>query len=379
MRRDQERERDRLNTEQKDQEERDRHAAQEKADRARRDADDRAERERQDARDRAARGEQQRQQVEALRQAHFRAVTQAAAQLKTTWTDRIKNGLPEVASGLVDLMQVTSGVARGNGSYKLADLVIAADKLAERAETAHQWITSPFQAFSDQIGADAIDMVRADRGSQRDDSRVHTIFRGIHKINEITHDTNPFSKALSSAAFDQIEHQFKTIMGELEHLEADIGSFNYSNRKHADQPIANPFKGRPQKPAASVSDNGNPFRAPTPSPKREETMSKESVFTESVGSANPFRSSGEFSTDSPPPKANPPQAARAHQAAASADRTVRYRDPATGQLSTKRRNTLPSDIGDDSNGTRCSADGLGIVTEKCEQRRRAQGTSKATQ
>lgn len=129
MRRDQERERDRLNTEQKDQEERDRHAAQEKADRARRDADDRAERERQDARDRAARGEQQRQQVEALRQAHFRAVTQAAAQLKTTWTDRIKNGLPEVASGLVDLMQVTSGVARGNGSYKLADLVVAADTL----------------------------------------------------------------------------------------------------------------------------------------------------------------------------------------------------------------------------------------------------------
>ncbi|TKB79439.1 MAG: hypothetical protein E8D42_08600 [Nitrospira sp.] len=99
---------------------------------------------------------------------------------------------------------------------------------------------------------------------------------------------------------------------------------------------------------------------------------KESAFTPSVGSANPFRSSGDFSTSSPPPTAKPPQTARPPQAAASADQTVRYRDPATGQLSTKRRNSLSSSTaGDDPDGPRCSADGLGIVTEQCEQRRRA--------
>jgi hypothetical protein len=378
-RRDQERESDRRNTERKDQEERDRHVAKEKADREHRDADDRAERERQDQRDRQARIEQSRRQAEALRQAHIRAVTHTAGQLKATWQDRVRNTLPETASDLSSFMQVVHGMARGDGSYKLADLVIAADTFAERAETASKWITSPLQSFSDQVTADAIDMVRADRGYQRDDPRVNTIFRGIQKINELAHDTNPFTKALSSTAFDQIEHHFKTIMGELEHLEADIGSFNYSNRKHADQPIANPFKGTPPKPAASVSDNGNPFRSSTPSPKREEAIREESAFTPSVGSANPFRSSGDFSTASPPPTANPPQAARPPKPDASADQTVRYRDPATGQPSTKRRATLPSStVGDNPDSTRCSADGLGIVTEQCEQRRRAQGTSKAT-
>ena len=360
-RRDQERERDRRNTERKDQEERDRHAAQEGA-----------ERERQDARDRQARIEQSHRQAEALRQAHIRAVTQTAGQLKSTWQDRVRNTLPETASDLSSFMQVVHGMARGDGSYKLADLVIAADRLAERAETASKWITSPLQSFSDQVTADAIDMVRADRGYQRDDPRVHIIFRGIQKINELAHDSNPFTNAISSAAFDQIEHHFKTIMEELEHLETDIGSFNYSNLKHANQPIANPFKGTPTKPAASVSDNGNPFRSPTPSPKREEAIREKSAFTPSVGSANPFRSSGDFSTSSPPPTAKPPQTARPPQAAASADQTVRYRDPATGQLSTKRRNSLSSSTaGDDPDGSRCSADGLGIVTEQCEQRRRA--------
>ena len=261
-RRDQERDRDRRNTKLKDQEERDRHAAQEKADRARRDADDRAEQERQDARDRAARVEQSGRQAEALRQARFRAVTQTAGQLKATWQDRVRNTLPETASDLSGFMQIVHGTARGDGSYKLADLVVAADTLLERGQSASKWITSPLQSFSDQVTADAIDMVRADRGYQRDDPRVHTIFRGIQKINELAHDNNPFTNAVSNAVFDQIEHHFKTIMGELEHLETDIGSFNYSNRTYAGQPIANPFKGRPPKPAASVSDNGNPFRAP---------------------------------------------------------------------------------------------------------------------
>ena len=301
--RDKDRERDRRHAEQKNKEDREHQAAREKADHERRDTEDRAARERQDARDRQAGAEQQRRQAEALRQAHIRAVTQTAGQLKATWQDRVRNTLPETASDLSSFMQIVHSMAKGDGSYKLADLVVAADKLTERAETASKWITSPLQSFSDQVTADAIDMVRADRGYQRDDPRVHTIFRGIQKINELAHDTNPFTKALSSTAFDQIEHQFKTIMGELEHLEADIGSFNYSNRNHADQPIANPFKSTPPKPAASVSDTGNPFRAPTPSPRREETIREESAFTPSVGSVNPFRSSGEFSTSSPPPVA----------------------------------------------------------------------------
>lgn len=217
-----ERDRDRRNTERKDQEERDRHAAQEKADRERREIENRVERERQDARDRATRGEQQRQRVEALRQAHFQAVTQAAAQLKTTWTDRIKNGLPEVASGLVDLMQVTSGVARGNGSYKLADLVVAVDTLLERSKSASKWITSPLQSSVDHVMGDAADMVRADPAYQRSDARLQTIFRGIKSVNELAHDTNPFTKAISGAAFEQIDNHVKRILGELEHLESEV-------------------------------------------------------------------------------------------------------------------------------------------------------------
>ena len=222
---------------------------------------------------------------------------------------------------------------------------------------------------------DAVDMVRADPAYQRSNARLKTIFRGINTVNELAHDTNPFTKAISGALFDQIDNHVKRILGELEHLETEVGSFNYSNRAHADQPIANPFKGTPTKPAGSASDTGNPFRSPTPSPKREEAIREKSAFTPSVGSANPFRSSGDFSTDSPPPKAKPPQAARAPQAAASADQTVRYRDPATGQLSTKHRNTLPaSTVGDDPDVTHCSTDGMGIVTEKCEQRRRTQSS-----
>lgn len=368
--------RDRWNTDRK---ERDRHTAQEQADRARRDAEDRAEREQQEERDRQARVEQQRRQAEALRQAHIRAVRKTADQLKDTWQDRIRNTLPETASDLSSFMQVVHGMAKGDGSYKLADLVAAADTLAERAETASKWITSPLQSFSDQVTAEAINLVRADRGYQRDDPRMHTIFRGIQKINELAHDTNPFSKAISSAAFDQIEHQFKTIMGELKHLEADIGSFNYANRKHADQPIANPFKGTPPKQTASTVEVENPFRSSSTGRPQEPPSSSHAIPSPNADSTNPFRTGGSgpdilFT----PPKPTPSQTAKQPLATRPTDATVRYRDPATEQLSTKRRMTLPaSTVGDDPDGTRCSADGMGIVTEQCEQQRRAQ-SSKAT-
>jgi len=372
-RRDQDRDRDRRNTERKDQEERDRHAAQEKADRERRDTEDRAARERQDARDRQAGAEQQRRQAEALRQAHIRAVTQTAAKLQDTWKDRIRSSLPETASDLSSFMQIVHGMARDKGAYKLADLVVAADTLVERAETAYQWITSPIQTFSDQITADAIDMVRADRGYQRDDPRIHTIFRGIHTINELAHDTNPFTNAISSTAFDQIEHHFKTIMGELEHLESDIGSFNYANRTHADQPIANPFKGTPPKRAASTGELDNPFHRSFTIQSNEPAPSADTVSSFNAGSTNPFRTGGSGSDIIvTPPKPKPSQTAKHPPATRQTDATVRYRDPATGQVSTKRRSDLPSTMaGDDPNGMRCSPNGLGIITNRCETLRRA--------
>ncbi len=340
-RRDQERDRDRRHTEQREQLDRERQAAQEKADRERRDAEDRAERERQDARDRAARGEQQRQQVEALRQAHFRAVTQAAAQLKTTWTDRIKNGLPEVAAGLVELMQVASGVARGNGSYKLADLVVAADTLFERSQSASKWITSPLQSSVDHVMGDAVDMVRADPAYQRSDARLQTIFRGIKSVNELAHDTNPFTKAISGAAFDQIDNQVKGILGELEHLESEVGSFNHSNRTYADQPIANPFKGTPPKQTASTVETENPFRRPSAVRAQEAAPSTDTAPSFNTDTTNPFRIGGSGS-----------------------DNIVTAPNPTQ---TTKQPQT-----------TRCPKDGLGVVTEPCKKRSQVQGPSKAT-
>jgi len=193
-----------------------------------------------------ATADQQRRQAEALRQANFLAITQAADRLKDTWKERLRGGLPDVASELSSFMQVVRGVARGDGSYSVSDLLVATNTLADRAQTTFALITSPFQTFSDQVTADAIDMVRADRTYQRDDPRVQPIFRGIQKVNEIVHERNhPFSEAISSAAFEQIDTHFKTIIGELEHLEADIGSFDYSRRKYADQPLANPFRQAP--------------------------------------------------------------------------------------------------------------------------------------
>jgi hypothetical protein len=310
-----------------------------------------------------------------LRQAHVRAVTQAAGQLKATWQDRVRNTLPETASDLSSFMQVVRGMLKNDGSYKLANLVVAADTLAERAETAYKWITSPVQSFSDQVTADAIDLVRADRGYQRDDPRVHTIFRGIQKINELAHDTNPFSKALSGAAFEQIERQYQVVFGELNRLERDIGSFSSSNRTHADQPIANPFKGTPPKPTASMVETENPFRKPsavrTPAPP----PSADTAPSFNADSTNPFRTGGAGSDVMvTAPKTS--QTAKQPPATPQADGTVRYRDPATGQLSTKRRATLPpSAIGDDPDGTRCSADGLGVVTDSCEARRRTKRSS----
>ncbi len=296
-------------------------------------------------------------------------MTQTANQIKTTWLDRIRGGLPDVATDLSGFMQVAQGVHRGDGSRSLGDLIVAADTLAERAETAYKWITSPLQSLSDQVKADAIDMVRADGAYQRSDPRLHTIFRGIKAVNEIAHETNPFTKAISGAAFDQIDQHFTRIMGELEHLEAEVGSFDYSRRKHADQPIANPFKGTPPKRATSTAESENPFRGSSAFQPREPATSSEAITSLNADSANPFRP-GVSGSDRllTPPKSKGSQTARQPSATPSADAMVRYRDPITKELRTKRRNDLPATAsGDDPDGTRCSSDGLGIVTEQCEK------------
>ena len=398
-RRDQERERDRRNSDRKEREDRDRRADQEKADRDRKTEQDRQDQARRDQDRQRATADQQRRQADALRQAHIRAVTKAADHIKDTWKDRLRTGLPDVVSDLSGFMQIVRGLTRGDGSRSaLTDLMVAADTLAERAETAYAWITAPLQTFSDQVTADAIDMVRADTAYQRDDPRVHTIFRGIQKVNEIVHDTNPFTKAISRAAFDQIDTHFKTILGELEHLEADIGSFDYSRRKYADQPLANPFRQAPSTGSAASSTPGNPWRSNPGSSTQEEPFHPEPAAGPGAATGNPFRVDSDSGV--PPPassipavtSANPFRAAQTSSGASTSpsrppgatslvtptpgsptkDRMVLYRDPATRQLSERRLSSLPDSLsGDDAEQQRCSQDGLGIVTETCEQRRQA--------
>ena len=399
-RRDQERERDRRNADRKEQEDRDRRADQEKADRDRQAEQDRKDQARRDQDRQRNTADQQRRQAEALRQAHFQAVTQAADRLKGTWKERLRGGLPDVASELSSFMQVVRGVARGDGWYSVSGLLVATDILADRAQTTFALITSLFQTFSDQVTADAIDMVRTDRTYQRDDPRVQTIFRGIQKVNEIVHDRNPFSGAISSAAFEQIDTHFKTIIGEPEHLEADIGSFDYSQRKYAEQPLANPFRQAPSIGSATSPTPGNPWRSKSEASSQAEDFHPAPTTTTDAAATtgNPFRS--DFDIVVPPPtssipavtSANPFRAAQTHSGASTSpsrplsatalvsptpgsptkDRMVRYRDPATHQLSERRLSSLPDSLsGDDAEQQRCWRDGLGIVTEACEQRRQA--------
>jgi hypothetical protein len=95
-----------------------------------------------------------------------------------------------------------------------------------------------------------------------------------------------------------------------------------------------------------------------------------------VASANPFRSARTNSGSLPLPSPSRPSDATSlvppPAGSPTKDRMVRYRDPATRQLSERRRSSLPESLsGDDAEQQRCSRDGLGIVTEACEPRRQA--------
>lgn len=392
--------RDQERRDQARQQERDRQAEREEIERKRQAEKDRDEHARRDAQDRANRA---RYQAEALRQAHIRAVAQTAGRLKANWQERLRSGLPDVASDLSSFMQVVRSVARGDGSHSVSDLLTAADALAERAQTAYALVTSPFQTFSDQITADAIDMVRADSAYQRNDPRVQTIFRGIQQVNEIVHDKNPFTKTISSAAFEQIETHFKNILGELEHLETDIGSFDYSRRTHADQPLVNPFRGSSPPVATSSPGSANPWRqGSVPAPEERESSDTHGSAAEieahppgESSTGNPFRSSSATPQEVIPsfPSDDSGNPFRVTESRKGKDHTtapafrqspgmtsspntslpnplVLYRDPLTRQLTQRVRSSLPSIVtGDALDGSRCSEDGLGVVTETCERQR----------
>ena len=365
-------ERDRRASEKKTDE--DRQAAKDRADKSARDTEEKA------ARDTQKRAEQERRIAEARRQAYRMAVVNTASNLKSTWQQRIRSGVPEVMSDTSSFMKIVHEMFRGEGSRSLAEVVVAADTLAERAETAYAWITSPVQTFSDQVTADAIQLVKSQGDFQQNDARVHTIFRGVKKLNDITHESNPFAKAMNAAVYEQLESHFQSLLGEVENLESAIGSFDYSSKKHADQPLANPFRGSTSTLPKSAPGAGNPWRQHAEPVRQAEESRPITGASPSRESTNPFHAGDSVVDVNPftrPSQTSPAIANKTPSSSASPasqDPMVRYRDPATRELSMKRLNSLPQSLsGDNLQQTKCSRDGLGIVTEECERRRRAGG------
>jgi hypothetical protein len=409
------RERDQQKADRKKQEDRDRGAADQAAreDRARRDATAQAEKEQHDRqeKDRQAQHEQEERTrrdaqeqaeqaqlaAEVARQQYLAAVAQTATHVKQEWLGRIRTSLPEVAAEVGSFVEISRSMTRGDGAHSMSEFIGEADTLVTRVETAHAWISSPLETFADQVTADAIRIVKADHGQQETDARLTAIFHGVKKMNDVAHNTNPFAKSISSFALAQIEEQFNTALGNLNHIEKELSAANSSDHKAGGQPLTNPFRLRTHTPSRSTahSDAPNPFASSSGPP--------DSILTEPLGSqatspSNPFRhasTSRQRDADSKPSSAAMSQEnsrnpfhknSEAHSEAGSSasgsttpktarqsseDRTVRYRDPLTKELHTKRRNDLPASAsGDDPDGTRCSSDGLGIVTDKCEKVRR---------
>jgi hypothetical protein len=377
---------DRKNTNERT--ERDRRASEKKTDEDRQAAKDRADKSARDTEEKAARNtqeraEQERRTAEARRQAYRMVVVNTTNNMKSTWQQRIRSGVPEVMSDTSSFMKIVQGAFRGDGSRSLAEVVVAADTLAERAETAYAWITSPVQTFTDQVTADAIQLVKAQGDFQQNDARVHTIFRGVKKLNDIAHESNPFTKAMNAAVYEQLESHFQTMLGEVENLESAIGSFDYSSKKHADQPLANPFRGSTATLPKSPQGGGNPWRQPAEPVTQVEESRPVTGALPSRESTNPFHVGDSVIEVNPftrPSQTSPAMADKTNKTPSSnaspapQDRMVRYRDPATRELSTKRRSALPQSLsGDDLEQTKCSRDGLGIVTEECERRRKVGG------
>lgn len=386
-------ERDRETSEKKAEE--DRQAEKDRDDEAARDRLERAEQDRQQ--EEARRQEETRRQAEARRQAYLRAVANTASNLKSTWQQRIRSGVPEVISDTSSFMQIVNEMFRGNGSRSLAEVIVAADTLAERAEKAYSWITSPLQTFSDQVTADAIELVKAQGDYQGNDARVHTIFRGVQKLNDITHESNPFAKSMNAAVYGQLESHFQSMLGEVENLEHTIGAFDYSSKKYADQPLANPFRGSTATLPKSSPGGGNPWGSNPGSPTEAEAIQPAPPADQSAATGNPFRSSSDVSVPSPTASlpalssTNPFRSARTTPGNVTTpsrlpetttsvhptpggptDRMILYRDPTTRQLSERPLSSLPDSMsGDALDQPHCSPDGLGIVTEACERRRHA--------
>lgn len=277
--------------------------AEEEAEQAKRELQDK-DRELQAVRKELARRDAQ-DRARARQEAHDREVTETARQLKATWQEHIRTYLPDVRADVSSFKKIADDMRHGGGSYNRRNLIVATDKLLERAEQVYQWIRKPVEAGADHVmttslaplKAEAIDKIWADHEYQRDNPLIQTIFRGIHKINALAHNSNPFTEKLSSTALEQIEAQVQKIQGELSQLEANLGSFHASQR-YADQPIANPFKVTGTKPSSSHKQMDNPFHSLPPSAASDHDRKTETV----AGCANPFRECSKKTSDATVPK-----------------------------------------------------------------------------
>ena len=172
--------------------ERDDRAAREAKEKAEKDeARQREERQRQEE---AARAEQQHREAEARRQAYLLAVAETARQRKNIWLDRIQNGVPKLVNETQSFMDLVLQKRSGDDAIYIRDLVIAADKLVEASQNTKRWIDDPLGLSPDAIVGDAVQLVRSETLYQSTDDRLHTILRGIQKLDEIVHNTTHLRK-----------------------------------------------------------------------------------------------------------------------------------------------------------------------------------------
>lgn len=329
--------------------------------------------------------ERERQAAEFKRQAYIAGVLQIAQQVKQEWHDRLRTGVPDVVADISRFVEASRSMLAPKGSLSMPEFVGAADKLVERAENVRAWITSPLHTVTDQIRSDAIRMVLAEPEQKQTDERLSAMFHSVKKMKEIAHEQNPFAKTISAQALTLIERQFNSALGELNRLEAQLGTFQKDQLTTNHGPLVNPFKLKsPQSHVTTMAPFTNPFAA------GPDTVAQDTLIAveKQDPSANPFRSRQAAITRDSPSTSESTSTSRlrnespstASPLSASPDKNaiVRYRDPATKQVSTKRLIDLtPSAKGDSPTSSYCSPDGIGIITEKCETLRREHAKKQA--
>lgn len=331
-------ERDRRDRERSDHELDQQHAEQQKkADREHREIENRAARERQDARDRAADAELQRLQAESSRQAYLRAVELAASRVKSNWHEHIRSGISKVRDETHSFMDVAHGLFRGDPSVSFRDLVDANKTLLNTVKEGRAWINEPLQLYSDQVVADTVQLVRADKEYQHTDSRIQAVFAGISKMNAIVNEMNPFAKAWNASVHDELKREFQSTLGAMQMLESQVGSFTAKPASPSDPMRRNPFVPASATTSQSPEVSGNPWASRGTPVQREEHTSRIPDQPEFTEQRNPF-----LAPDTISAAPSPSQTPRRDQ-----EKCV-------------------------------NKEGNQLRTKECEQRRRAQGTSKAT-